>query len=344
MRSNPNLIKCPICGNLDVSILRVFEINDILTACFLNIDNDIKKLVYESIQDTWQGESCLYVRCQSCFFVFAYPFKAGNATLYNLLYGQAHAYPSDKWEFQITKNIIKENCCLDKCTLLEIGPGNGSFISYISPQLISLDNIYVIEHSIAACNLLRKRGVNIIDWAMIGADRASSFKFDIICMFQVLEHLDNIHLLFSQLNCIAKEGTQLFISVPNYKQRALFDHIGIYEDLPPIHIGRYTEEVFDIFCSQYNWVKKEYRAKDASLIELLVRLVKVLFQRSRANRFIDTIQCNYIRRIAKLFFIILFSVYKLKILIPMSKQLLDKKLLSTLEVYGDSQWIYLIKK
>ena len=62
-------------------------------------------------------------------------------------------------------------------------------------------------------------------------------KFDVITMFEVIEHLDNIAEVLTQISSLLKKGGVIIISTPNSKmcwRPAL--------DFPPHHLSRFTPE------------------------------------------------------------------------------------------------------
>ena len=74
-----------------------------------------------------------------------------------------------------------------------------------------------------------------------------------VCLFQVLEHLDDIDNLFAQLARLARKNASIFISVPN-PERIEFDELnGALLDMPPNHIGRWHESCFHHLCQRHGW-------------------------------------------------------------------------------------------
>jgi SAM-dependent methyltransferase len=77
--------------------------------------------------------------------------------------------------------------------------------------------------------------------------------FDVICCFQVLEHLDRLDELFTHLHHITTTRGRLFFSVPNPKRIEFNETHGALLDMPPNHIGRWNARAFEAMCSRHGW-------------------------------------------------------------------------------------------
>ena len=75
--------------------------------------------------------------------------------------------------------------------------------------------------------------------------------FDVICLFQVLEHLDRLPELFGALHRLAAPGALLMVSVPNAARTAFFELNGALLDMPPNHIGRWSKKAFESL--EFGW-------------------------------------------------------------------------------------------
>jgi 2-polyprenyl-3-methyl-5-hydroxy-6-metoxy-1,4-benzoquinol methylase len=62
--------------------------------------------------------------------------------------------------------------------------------------------------------------------------------FNIVWLFQVLEHISNLNDLFKRIALLIKNDPTLLLSVTNNIQRLLFMKIGMDEDIQPLHVGR----------------------------------------------------------------------------------------------------------
>ena len=112
-------------------------------------DEEVFFKLQSHIEKLWKGYKCRIIRCENCSFCFADPFIGGDSAFYRLAY-QNGAYPTGKWEHELTYETIKEmvdNRQLTDFTLLEIGAGDGAFVRRIAPSLTHKENIICTEYS-----------------------------------------------------------------------------------------------------------------------------------------------------------------------------------------------------
>ena len=96
-----------------------------------------------------------------------------------------------------------------------------------------------------ACARIRKE--NIECKSMDVRDLSTSeFKgsFDVICLFQVVEHLDRLDELFNKLSELLKEGGRIYIAVPNDLRIRFNERSGALPEMPPNHVGTWTKDAF----------------------------------------------------------------------------------------------------
>ena len=100
-----------------------------------------------------------------------------------------------------------------KGNLLDIGAGTGDFISYAKNKNWK---VVGIEPSQKAKELAQKKGVPFVE----DSQELSDNSFDVITMWHVLEHVENIDKQLSELKRISKPGGIIVIAVPNFKSNA----------------------------------------------------------------------------------------------------------------------------
>ncbi|MCC8425720.1 bifunctional 2-polyprenyl-6-hydroxyphenol methylase/3-demethylubiquinol 3-O-methyltransferase UbiG [Mucilaginibacter sp. UR6-11] len=262
-RYTPYNAKCPICGNVDNLLL--YEINSRDAASQFLVNQSLKEkkeaidIVENSILKLWKAKTAAVVSCKNCGFGFADPFTGGDHEFYNLITHASETgiepVPYQKWEFDRTfKEINVLTSEESGLTLLEIGASNGSFAKKIA-ELIDKKNIFCLEYSDTGVKFIKDIGIEAHSWNFRELKSKPEFcnRFNIICLFQVLEHLDNLKDTFETFNSIIKPGGHLFIGVPNsYKINFNELHNGLL-DLPPNHVGRYNKNSFKILGQKYQW-------------------------------------------------------------------------------------------
>ncbi len=227
----------------------------------------------------WDQEEGSFHRCRNCAFGFARPFIAADTKVYSRLYYKDFSYPGDKWEYRRALEIIGENLSGKEASLLEIGAGNGSFLEQASRCFPELKSIFSTEYSMAAVEEIRQKGFRCLQSSVPEMTEMELPPFRVICMFQVLEHQDDLDRVFRSLHMLGPSGTDLIISVPNGRLRSFYDRLGVHLDVPPIHVGRYTPRTFRYLSERYGWELKETSFEPQSY---LFKVKKFIFTRYHA--------------------------------------------------------------
>jgi SAM-dependent methyltransferase len=144
-----------------------------------------------------------------------------------------------KWlsrEFKVSK--------ISAVNVLEIGAGKGSFLKKVIEIGVLHGNISAIEYSDWGREQLNSLHLNEVSPESMPSDKLLSKwqgKFDFVCMFQVLEHLDELDSKLKFLySCLRPQG-QIIFAVPN-PQAIYFNELnGALLDMPPNHISRFSE-------------------------------------------------------------------------------------------------------
>lgn len=283
--------ECPICGSPKSRILYSLSSHEV-AAYFLPQNSPKREKIVEIIEKIWEGKHVDFLTCKKCSFGFANPFKAGTSEFYSELYYAEFEYPKQKWEYNITLESI-ETLLKDKheATLIEIGAGNGIFINnLVEKKIIDKANIYATEFSESAKSSIQSKGIFCMNSSVVQLkDNEKLPLFDIICMFQVLEHLDDIDAVFQSLNSISTPSANLFISVPNSNLRHFLDKFGVLYDIPPMHIGKYSLESIWFICQKYNWNVASYAYES---VNYTTKAKKLLFERYWSSKFSGKIESS----------------------------------------------------
>lgn len=247
---------CPVCGSTNIVELystdSQFVVKHLITLGTVKEQSQcIKKT-----EDLWGQNNATFYRCKVCSFEFANPFISADAEFYSLLYNSASNYVSEKWEYSITYgsiiNYLKTKTLPPK--LLEIGAGNGSFLKTLPKNVIPTHAIFATEYSEAGAKAIKLLGINCFtkNFSEL-TEQDLQGKVSIVCLFQVLEHLSDLHGFFEKLNLLTTSGSILYISVPNFFHRKFFDRYGYFYDLPPVHVGRFNYTSMAELSGRHGW-------------------------------------------------------------------------------------------
>jgi len=123
--------------------------------------------------------------------------------------------------------------------ILEIGCGDGKFLSLATKAGHSVCGIELNPHAVAAC---RERSLDVVACDADQFAREHEGEFDVVCAFQVLEHVGSPAKLLQSM-CKALRGNgRIIVSVPNVDsfKRHVFNCL----DTPPHHVTRWRRETF----------------------------------------------------------------------------------------------------
>lgn len=125
--------------------------------------------------------------------------------------------------------------------LLEIGCNRGKFLMRAREKTQSVTGL---EFNELAAAQARAKGLNIVGDSI--AEHAAGFpeQYDVVCAFQVLEHITSVGAFISDSLAVLKSGGRLIISVPN--NEPYFQRFSKYEvlNLPPHHVGLWNIGTF----------------------------------------------------------------------------------------------------
>lgn len=340
---NPNLEKrssahhCPLCEKMTTDILQEFNSEQAALHVSANKPAEERLMLQGHIENLWGNKNCSFLKCSNCGLSFASPFISGDSFFYTNVYDNPVGYSSWKWEFEITreniKNTILENSDRE-LSLLEIGAGNGNFIKMLNDDCYSSLDILTTEYSESGRQEIEKLGIKCVKknlWDL--SDDTNDNVFDFICMFQVLEHMEGISKTFKSLSTLSNKGAYLFIAVPSDIHREYFEGLGYVEDVPPTHISRWSKEAFEYVGDKFGWSLVEHRREPNRLHTNVAKLLTFQFQDNLLIKKVNSVGNPTVRKILKL---ILYTPLVVSI-IPKILPLRDKNL-------GVVQWVMFKKQ
>lgn len=223
-------MKSPITLSKNVVFVRKYSMKWLIGRYKKSFNIDISYLVESS------GEKYLSLyRCLDTGYEFYYPFISGDSDFYEKMGKLEHYYDEWKMENELVVPFIQTGN-----KVLDIGCGCGGFIDRINKTL-NVDAVG-IELNASAVQYANSKGRNVRQELLSEHLKAYTEYYDVVCSFQVFEHITNVNEMFSDsVKCLKKGGT-LIISVPNNDTS-----IGFYKygcgNMSPHHVGRWNEQV-----------------------------------------------------------------------------------------------------
>ncbi|MGD0294493.1 MAG: class I SAM-dependent methyltransferase [Terracidiphilus sp.] len=247
MQNNPTSPACPVCNSSETNNTYTVTSEQAAQHFVLReADAERHNRLVLHIDQLWQDRKCGLWRCSKCQFGFPFPYAAGDASFYNLS-AERTGYPADKWEYRRTLEALEESGCKAE-RALEVGAGYGLFLDKIVDKYVPRSGVIALEFNQTSIAVLRQKGYNAIQEDIRSADLLPGY--DVIFLFQVVEHMDNLDQLFSRLSKLAAKNGRVFISVPNPKCVDFQEESGSLLDMPPNHIGRWSRLAFEIITAR----------------------------------------------------------------------------------------------
>tara|TARA_R100000935_G_scaffold16940_4_gene33459 strand:- start:20350 stop:21264 length:915 start_codon:yes stop_codon:yes gene_type:complete len=187
------------------------------------------------VSENFCSHNKIYVyECKRTTYRFYYPQDiSGTDEFYQKLENLDWYYMKWKWEHETVKKKLKGN---EK--ILEIGSGGLGFIEKMKNEGFDITGLELNSKSISKAKDLH---LNVFNESVQEHSKDNGRKYDVVCSFQVLEHIAEVRtFLQAQIDCL-KTGGSLIISVPNNDSFLGLDKTNCL-NLPPHHMGLWNEK------------------------------------------------------------------------------------------------------
>ncbi len=171
------------------------------------------------------------VTCQSCGLIYFSPMVIGEPSLYEQLQRFPWYYMANKPEFQVARSFTKSGD-----TVLEIGCGAGSFAAHLQDSV----NYRGLEFNDEAVRRATVKGLKVTNQSLLDYRENTKDQVDLVCAFQVLEHVADPHQFIFDMLEVLKPGGFMVISVPSEDSLMRYELNNVL-NAPPHHQTRWTD-------------------------------------------------------------------------------------------------------
>ncbi len=226
--------------------------------------------------------SILLCKCPLTSLEFFYPFGLdGDGKFYKELAKGAWYYQSDKWEHLQVAGLVKE-----RSSVLEIGCGYGAFLKLIRKKFKQVDAVG-LELNPEAVVEGKRSGVTILNNTLESYTlEHEGKKFDMVCSFQVFEHISSLDSIFKDSVRLLADGGTFVVSVPNNSVGFFRENIlpSVVLNMPPHHVNHFNEDCFSKIGDLYGLELQNLIAEPLQQVNqhtyLYNQLYKLLFKSS----------------------------------------------------------------
>lgn len=229
-------ITSPLTGRSNIHILREYSRSQLCCEWQDAFGIDIQSEL-EGVEEIKQCQ-CL----DSSLIFYAPQCVAGSAALYEQLSHFDWYYQQYKWEHDVALRF-----CRGRGSLLEIGCGSGSFLRRAAHRFPGIRALG-LEINPAVETQEASAGFELVHGTFAEFAEAHEAKFDVVCAFQVLEHVVDPLEFVSLCARAARPGGLILFGTPDAESFMRHSHNLL--DLPPHHMSGWSRRTYEFL----SWV------------------------------------------------------------------------------------------
>jgi SAM-dependent methyltransferase len=205
--------------------------------------------VQSTLNETYGGYR-LYL-CGNCDVVFADPMKS-DISFYessaDYIFRDKLKIDPLKWDYRWDIQEFFKNLSSKKGRLLDMGCGTGFFVKRAADMGFEAYGIEFNERSVSSGR--KHFGLDTLYATDLESFmlRFPGLKFDVVTLFQVLEHLEDPNLIMGRIKQVVTENSVIVIAVPLRGRWP--DTYGEWIDRPPHHLTRWSLKAMDNFLNK----------------------------------------------------------------------------------------------
>ena len=216
-------LSCDLLGELESSLLEERYKSD-LNVRVPNITSVSSKIEW------W--------KCPTTHLEFFTPAEvAGDGDFYQQLQRHSWYYMEAKWEYDLARTMIRR--CNGK-RILEVGCGKGAFLRSLR-EIKGVETATGLELNQQAVGDACASGLDVCNRPLSELRASNEGFFDVVCSFQVLEHVTQPRQFLEDQLALLKAGGLLIFAVPNSGGFLKLDQLELL-NLPPHHMSRWFPE------------------------------------------------------------------------------------------------------
>lgn len=183
-------------------------------------------------------------KCSKSGYEFYYPFDLdGDSSFYKKLQEYEWYYMPWKWEHSKVQEVLNGNE-----HILEVGSGDFGFVSKLQKSNYNITGLELNEDSIRKAKELH---LNAKYETIQEHSKNNNNKYDVVCSFQVLEHIAEVRsFIQAQIDCLKQNG-KLIVAVPNNDSFLKLSGGGLLNK-PPHHMGLWNETSLKGLADYFN--------------------------------------------------------------------------------------------
>lgn len=214
-------IKSPVTGSNNVSFVKKIS-SSIIVDEYKKLDIDVERFFIDK-------DSVSIYKCLDTGYLFYHPLDlTGDNLLYQKLEKFPWYYMDWKWEHEVASKFVKEN---DR--ILEIGCAKGSFLKKMKESGAIVEGLEMNPGALDKCT---QKGLLASDVSIEKFSIDKKNLYDVVCSFQVMEHVEGVRDFLQSSISILKPGGLMIVSVPN-NDSLIFRSNDVSLNMPPHHMG-----------------------------------------------------------------------------------------------------------
>jgi SAM-dependent methyltransferase len=217
----PSTATCPVCGSQRCAL-------DAQIASSL-IESEYRRV--HGIRVSLESDSITLYRCERCHLGFFQPPSPGGEDFYRDLHRQDWYYMPDKPEYRFAARFIGPSD-----SVLEVGGGEGAFA-----RLLACRSYRLLELNGAAVEGARRANLDALQEDVRDHAARNPASYDVVCAFQVLEHIAGVSEFTAAMVAALRPGGQLILSVPADDSFVGRDRRNVL-NVPPHHVTRWRDQ------------------------------------------------------------------------------------------------------